>query len=65
MQVRTTFALSCSGLGGDVQRSISVDVTTGGNTTSGGRGGGALGPWLLLSLLGVAAARNAMRTRKR
>jgi hypothetical protein len=61
IQARTTFGLSCSGPGGAIQRSVSVDLVTGGGNSTSGGGGGALGPWLLLNLLSVAAARAATR----
>ena len=62
VQRPTTFGLSCGGPGGTIQRSVTVDVTTGGATTSRGGGGGSLGLWLLLNLLGVAATRTATRS---
>jgi hypothetical protein len=67
IQTQTTFGMDCSGPGGAIQRSVSVDLVTGGGgtTSSGGGGSGALGPWLLLSLLSVAIARTATQTLKR
>ena len=67
IQGQTTFGMDCSGPGGAIQRSVSVDlVMGGGGTTSGGGGGsGALGPWLLLSLLSVVTARTATHALKR
>ena len=66
VQSVTTFGLSCSGPGGAVQRSVTIDVQPvpppGGGAAGSNRGGGggSLGLWCLLNLLGAVAMRSIM-----
>ena len=53
----TTYALTCTGAGGNATKSVTVDITT---APSGGKGGGgAIGTLMLLALVGALGLRAA------
>jgi hypothetical protein len=57
LNTNTTFTLDCSGPGGSINRSVTIDVTA--PSPSGGGGGGGSTGLLLLGVLSVLAfARN-------
>lgn len=57
VQALTSFGLSCSGPGGAVQQSVTVDVQITVSGSSSGGGGGSLDLLALLGLIGVAVGR--------